>query len=166
MIRTLLLIVVMTVLFDNCSTDMKICTKQVPAATLAAVDQVKLAQDVAAIDAYLTANSITAVKDGSMRYLITTPGTGQAACLESTITVTYSGRVMGGNTFETAVNPVSFLLGGDLILGWKLGFLNLNKGAVATLYIPSGYAYGKTARTGIPANSNLIFDVTLVDLTN
>lgn len=165
MIRTLLIIVVMTVLFDNCSTDMKICTQQVPAAEIAAVDQTKLAQDVIAIDAYLTLNNITAIKDGAMRYVITTPGSGKAPCLESQVSVAYSGRLMtNGSIFDSSLGTVLPLNG--LILGWKLGFLNLSKGAVATLYIPSGYAYGKTAKTGIPANSNLIFDVTLVDITN
>ena len=39
----------------------------------------------------------------------------------------------------------------------------MNKGAKATLYIPSGLAYGNQAIGDIPANSNLIFEVTLVD---
>ena len=166
MIRSFFLFMVLVGLFNNCSTDMKSCTQQVDAATLAAVDQAKLALDVLAIDAYLAANSITAIKDGAMRYVITTASTGKTPCLESAITVTYSGRLMAapGTTFDSSLNPVSFQLNG-LILGWKLGFLKLSKGASATLYIPSGYAYGKNSQTGIPANSNLIFDVQLTDIT-
>ncbi len=167
MVRSLFLIIVLAALFGNCSTDMKTCTQQVDAATLAAVDQTKLALDVIALDAYLAANNITtAIKDGAMRYVITTAGTGKTPCLESAITVIYAGRLMAppGTTFDSSVNPVTFQLSA-LILGWKLGFLKLSKGGSATLYIPSGYAYGKNSQTGIPANSNLIFDVQLVDIT-
>jgi FKBP-type peptidyl-prolyl cis-trans isomerase len=145
---------------------MKKCTQQVPAADIAAVNQTQLAKDVAFIDAYLAGLGITAIKDGAMRYVITTPGTGKAPCLESDITVTYSGKLMtNGNVFDSSLNPVTFPLNG-LILGWKLGLLNVSRGASVTLYIPSGYAYGATAKTNIPANSNLVFDLTLLDFTN
>ena len=144
---------------------MKLCTQQVDAATIAAVDQTRLALDVATIDTYLATNSITAIKDGAMRYVITTAGTGKSPCLESAVTVTYTGRLMAppGTTFDSRIDPVTFQLN-SLILGWKLAFPKLSKGATATLYIPSGYAYGKNAQSGIPANSNLIFDITLVDI--
>ncbi|HRI77922.1 MAG TPA: FKBP-type peptidyl-prolyl cis-trans isomerase [Cyclobacteriaceae bacterium] len=166
MIRSLIVIVLITVLFDNCSTDMKKCTQQVPAADIAAVNQTQLAIDVALIDKYLSDRNITPFKDGALRYVVTTPGSGSAPCLESTIAVTYTGKLMtNGNIFDSSANATSFSLS-SLILGWKIGLLNVSKGAVVTLYIPSGYAYGPTARTGIPANSNLIFDITLADFSN
>ena len=166
MIRSLIVIVLMTVLFDNCSTDMKKCTQQVPAADLAAVDQTQLTKDVAFIDTYLAGLGITPMKDGALRYVISSPGTGNAPCLESNISVTYSGKLMSkGTVFDASTTPTTFQLSG-LILGWKVGLLNVSKGAVITLYIPSGYAYGAIARTGIPANSNLVFDLVLVDFTN
>jgi len=172
MIRSLIVIVLITVLFDNCSTDMKKCTSQVAAADIAAVNQVQLAKDVTFIDQYLANLGVTAIKDGSMRYVVTTPGTGKAPCLESTITVTYSGRLMSnGNVFDSSINPISFGLS-QLILGWKLVLPSVTSGAVVTLYIPSGYAYGAVAKPAgpsgvpIPANSNMIFDITLIDSTN
>ena len=168
MVRSLFLIIALAVLFNNCSTDMKLCTQQVDAATIAAVNATQLALDVATIDAYLATNNITnIIKDGAMRYVITTQGAGKSPCLESAVTVTYSGRLLMaplGNNFDASINPVTFQLN-NLILGWKLTSPKLSKGAVATLYIPSGYAYGQNAQTKIPKNSNLIFDITLVDIT-
>ena len=112
------------------------------------------------------------MKDGAMRYVISTQGTGKAPCLESNITIIYSGRLMSnGTVFDSAVNPVSFPLN-NLIIGWKLGLLAVSKGATITLYIPSGYAYGSvakkdaTGKTIIPADSNLIFDISLIDFSN
>jgi FKBP-type peptidyl-prolyl cis-trans isomerase len=40
----------------------------------------------------------------------------------------------------------------------------LPEGSTAVLYIPSALAYGKFGTSGIPGNSNLIFEVELVDV--
>lgn len=173
-IATAIVMVLFAVMFDNCSTDMKVCTKEVAASELAAVNQTQLATDVALIDAYLAQNNITAVKDGSMRYVISVPGVGAAPCLESKVAVTYTGRLLSNTSviFDQTSNdvngvpvPVTFTLSG-LILGWRLGFLKLSKGASVTLYVPSGYAYGASQIGKIPRNGNLIFELTLVDFAN
>jgi FKBP-type peptidyl-prolyl cis-trans isomerase FkpA len=168
-IATAIVIILFAVGFDNCSTDMKVCTKEVPAAQLAAINQTKLASDAAAIDAYLTKNGLTATADGFMRYNITNPGSGVGPCLESSISVNYTGKLMtNGTIFDSSldpINPAVFTLN-TLIMGWQLGFLKLSKGGTATLYVPSGYSYGPTGSGKIPANSNLIFDVTLIDFVN
>src|SRR5258707_13055202 len=120
--KSIIFILVSAALLDNCSTDMKTCTQQLAAATIAAVPQTQLAKDVALIDKYLGDNNINAIKDGAMRYVISAPGTGKAPCLESIITVTYTGRLMLGTgaVFDQSAIPVDFGLNG-LILGWKLG---------------------------------------------
>lgn len=61
--------------------------------------------------------------------------------------------------------PFVFNLGkGDVIKGWDIGVAGMAVGGERRIIIPSAYAYGKTALPGIPANSDLIFDVKLVSM--
>lgn len=133
----------------------------------------QLEKDTAAIDKYLADKGITALKDPSgLRYVITTPGQGASPVVTSVCTVKYKGTLMSnGAIFDQSTVATNFssssVPGGlplsSLILGWQIGFQLLSKGSVATLYIPSGLAYGtKGASPTIPTNANLIFDVTLV----
>lgn len=131
--------------------------------TISFEDQLK--KDIEAIDAYLATNNIDAVKDESgLRYIITTQGAGVKPTLSSTIKVNYVGKLMtNGQIFDQSTTPVSFRLSG-LIIGWQIGFQFLPAGSKATLYIPSGLAYGPNAAGSIPPNSNLIFDVELLEV--
>jgi len=108
-----------------------------------------------------------------MYYTITQAGVGDKAKNGQTVYVNYTGRTLDGNVFDSSldpkfkhVEPISFLLGkGNVIQGWDEGIALLNKGAKATLFIPSPLAYGKNSPMAtIPANSILVFDVELVDL--
>lgn len=152
------------------------CTKQVDAISIASVNKTQLQKDIEAIDDYLAKNSITAIKDPSgLRYVITTPGDAARPCLEKSVLVKYTGKLMTtGAIFDStfnnpnAANGVVFRLNG-LILGWQIGFTQLGRGAKATFYIPSVFAYGAreivdAGVVKIPANSSLIFDVELIDL--
>lgn len=140
------------------------CTEAVSAEKIAAVDQTQLQKDIAAIDAYLASKSIVATADPSgLRYVISTTGDDTKPCLESQVKVIYTGKLLTtGIIFDSSKNlAVTFPLN-NLILGWQIGFVNFGKGTKATLYIPSGFAYGKNAAGSIPANSNLIFDIELI----
>lgn len=128
----------------------------------------QLAKDVAAIDKYLELNNITAVKDPSgLRYVVTVVGAGTPPVSSSLLKVKYTGRLLSTQViFDQSANPPVFFttpLSG-LIQGWQIAFAILGKGTKATLYIPSGLAYGTASPTAaIPPNSNLMFDVELVD---
>ncbi len=128
----------------------------------------QLAKDIAAIDKYLLANNITAVQDPSgLRYVVTTVGAGTPPISSSLLKVKYTGRLLSTQTIfdQSASTPVFFNtpLSG-LIQGWQIAFAILGKGTKATLYIPSGLAYGTASPSpAIPPNSNLIFDVELID---
>jgi FKBP-type peptidyl-prolyl cis-trans isomerase len=141
------------------------CTRQVSQAVIDAVDQTRLAQDIATIDTYLADESITATVDPSgVRYVIETEGTGKKPCLENNISVKYVGTVMSsGVVFDVRTVPTILPLS-NLILGWQLIVPQLGEGTKVTLYIPSGYAYGASVRPSIPANSNLIFEIELIDV--
>jgi FKBP-type peptidyl-prolyl cis-trans isomerase len=125
----------------------------------------QLQKDTEAIDAYLTTNNITALQDPSgLRYVITTQGPGTTPTLTNSIKVKYKGTLLSnGQIFDQANSAVVFKLS-SLITGWKIGFQLLPAGSKATLYIPSGLAYGTGSVGSIPPNSNLIFEVELFEV--
>jgi FKBP-type peptidyl-prolyl cis-trans isomerase FkpA len=135
-------------------------------------DAEQLEKDIAIIDQWLVDNNITALTDPSgLRYVVTTAGTGAKPALTNNVVVKYSGKFLTpGITpaksveFDGTTTPVTFKLS-SLIAGWQIGFQLLPKGSKATLYIPSGLAYGKNgAGSSIPPNANLFFDVELIDV--
>jgi FKBP-type peptidyl-prolyl cis-trans isomerase FkpA len=86
----------------------------------------------------------------------------------SQILISYKGTLKNGTVFDQQ-NNVIFVLG-SLIEGWKKGIPLLKKGGSIKLYIPPSLGYGGTdvrdnnsGQVVIPANSMLIFDVTLTD---
>lgn len=123
----------------------------------------QLQADIAAIDNYLSTNNIAAIEDPSgIRYVIHQDSAGgKGITIDSCVTATYSGRLLStGAEFDRGTN-ISFPLSG-VIDGWKLGIPLLKEGESATLYIPSGLAYGYYGYPpDIPGNANLIFDVTV-----
>ncbi|MEO9968108.1 MAG: FKBP-type peptidyl-prolyl cis-trans isomerase [Reichenbachiella sp.] len=125
-------------------------------------------KDGEAIDQYLADNGITAqTTESGLRYVITQPGQGENAASGNRVSVHYNGTLLDGTKFDSSYDrgqPFGFVLGqGRVILGWDEGIALLNKGAKATLYIPSSLAYGERDTERIPANSILKFDVELVD---
>lgn len=136
------------------------CTRSISSRLLDLLDQPRLQSDLDIIDKYLADNNQTAVKDpAGVRYTILKEGTGSTPCLESFISVSYTGKLLStGSVFDSSVEPVEFQLS-KLIPGWQLAFLNLKEGTRALIYIPSSLAYGSNARPNIPANSILVFEV-------
>lgn len=135
-------------------------------------DAEQLQKDIIIIDKWLGDNAVTALSDPSgLRYNITMEGTGAKPALTNKVTVKYTGKFLregvtpaNSAVFDQATTAVTFDLG-SLIVGWQIGFQLLPKGSKATLYIPSGLAYGKSgAGSSIPANANLFFDVELIDV--
>lgn len=125
------------------------------------------------ITEYLAKNNITAQKTSSgLYYVITKSGTGANAAAGQTVKVMYTGKLMDGKVFDSNIDPqfshtepLEFPIGkGNVIPGWDEGIALLNKGAKATLFVPSVLAYGsQSPNPAIPANSVLVFDVELVD---
>lgn len=140
------------------------CTRTVSQSRINAVDQARLQQDIEAIDAYLDDQQIVAIEDPSgIRYTVDVEGSGVKPCIENNVTVNYAGRLLStGVQFDASSNPVSFPLN-NLILGWQIILPKINSGSSVTVYIPSVFGYGaRTDISGIPANSNLIFEIDLI----
>lgn len=57
--------------------------------------------------------------------------------------------------------PIEFSLSG-VIQGWTDGLPGMKVGGVRRLVIPAAQAYGAQERSGIPANSDLVFEVEIV----
>lgn len=128
----------------------------------------QLGIDTVAIDSWLAAQNINAIKDKSgMRYVVKRMGKGPRPTVASTITFTYKGTLMAdGTLFDESSSPVVYPLS-QLIAGWQICFPLLPKGSAATLYVPSSLGYGPNGyQPDIPPNANLIFEVELIDFTN
>jgi FKBP-type peptidyl-prolyl cis-trans isomerase len=91
------------------------------------------------------------------------------------LSVNYTGKLLNGQVFDSNTDPsfkhpepFNLTVGrGQVIKGWDEGLQLLNKGTKATFYIPSSLAYGSQDRSPqIPANSILVFDVELMDISD
>lgn len=124
-------------------------------------------EEDAAMLSYMAANGITGTRHSSgMYYQIINPGSGQVPTALSTLYVTYLGRQIGNNQiFDQQNDPRStgFRLN-SLIQGWQIGLPLVQEGGVIKLVIPSKLAYGCQGQGGIPANSPLYFEITVVDV--
>ena len=86
-----------------------------------------------------------------------------------TVSVHYTGYFENGDIFDSSVQrgkPLDFQLGkGQVIKGWDEGISLMKVGDKLKLLIPYQLAYGEQGYSGaIPAKSNLIFDVELIDV--
>jgi FKBP-type peptidyl-prolyl cis-trans isomerase FkpA len=123
----------------------------------------QLKADDAIIVKYLSDHSLTAQKTASgLYYIITTAGSGGHPTILSNVTVDYKGYLTNGSVFDqtSAGHPATFPLA-NLIPGWQEGIPLLQKSGKGTFLIPSYLGYGTSAQSGIPANSVLIFEITL-----
>jgi FKBP-type peptidyl-prolyl cis-trans isomerase FkpA len=104
-------------------------------------------------------------KDSSgFYYTVVEDGSGNTPNLCSQIEVSYTGSLTNGNIFEQ--KSTAFTLGSS-IEGLRRGIQLIKKGGHIKLYIPPTLAYGAvdvkddSGKIVIPANSILIFDITL-----
>jgi len=145
------------------------CLKKEGGCTYKNENKVAPASEEQALLNYLTANNISATKHGSnMYYEVVTPGTGAVPGLCSRVLIKYAGKLTNGSQFDSNNDGVVFTLG-SLIEGWKIGLPLIKAGGEIRLYIPPSLGYGSAdvKNNGviiIPANSILIFTITLLDV--
>jgi len=117
------------------------------------------------INEYLVRNNITAIKTLSGLYYSTiSSGNSKKPTSSSQVRVVYSGYLINGNEFDRSdTSGVVFRLN-QVIEGWTEGLTYFGEGGKGTLYIPSNLGYGSQAKSNIPSNSILIFDIELLDV--
>jgi len=93
-------------------------------------------------------------------------GTGATATPTSSVTAIYTGAVAStGVIFQSSEDtgqPFTAELGSGVIQGWSAGVPGMKVGGKRRLFIPAQYAYGAQSVAGIPPNSDLVFDITLL----
>jgi len=124
-------------------------------------------KDVAAIEKYLTDNSITAQKDSTgIMYVIHTNNGGAKPRVENCVEVSYKGSLLTNGSVFDQQPKMAFPLS-RVIAGWQRAIPMLGVGDSATFYIPSGMAYGPMGSQGvIPPDAVLVFDVRLLAFGN
>ncbi|KAK7756699.1 peptidylprolyl isomerase fpr3 [Diatrype stigma] len=94
-------------------------------------------------------------------------GSGRSVKKGDRVDVRYIGKLADGKVFDSNKKgkPFSFKAGdGQVIKGWDVGIIGMSVGGERRLTIPAHLAYGSKALPGIPANSQLIFDVKLLGI--
>ncbi len=129
-------------------------------------------EDDRLLNEYFSKNNITPEKtEKGTYYEIQKPG-GETAKEGQIISVKYTGKLLDGTTFDSNVDssfnhtePFNLTIGaGGAIPGFDDGLRNFGKGAVGRLFIPSVLAYGSRGQNVIKPNSNLIFEIEVLDV--
>ena len=101
-----------------------------------------------------------------LQYKILTAGNSKAPPIAPTdsVTVDYRGKLINGTEFDSSYSrgmPATFPVSG-VIKGWQEALVMMKPGAKWQLFIPPDLAYGPRAQPKIPANSLLIFEVSVI----
>jgi len=130
--------------------------------------QERLTSDIAAIDAYLAQNSITAETHSSgIRYVVTELGTGDMPGLYDGVKLNFKATLLTTSVvvvdemYEPSPNFSSRVV--NFPHGVLVGLQLLPEGSKVTIYAPSVLSNGLP---NTPANSNVIFEIELLDVIN
>lgn len=102
-----------------------------------------------------------------IQYLVLNEAEGPKPKSDDEVTVHYKGTLLNGKQFDSSYDrkePLKLSLG-QVIKGWQIGIPLMSKGAKYKFFIPSRLAYGERATGEIPANSTLVFEVELLDIS-
>lgn len=101
-------------------------------------------------------------------------GEGSAANTGNRVRTHYRGWIPSGTRFDSSLDtpgrdPLQFVVGGgQMIPGFDYGVRGMRPGGVRTVLIPPFLGYGARppGGSGIPANSWLVFEIHLVEITS
>ena len=121
----------------------------------------QLESDIQAIDEYLSRNNIDAEEhETGFRYIIEELGDGPAIYDTFPIIMNYQAETLDGRVFDQNDAYYHIWILGSLP-AWVTGLPLINEGGTITMFIPSGLAFGPIAQTDLPANSNVIYRITV-----
>lgn len=143
-------------------------------ASLAQEKTEQLTKDTKVIAAYLDSAHLQGVATENGVYVVhQKEGSGKLPQDGQEVTVMYTGKTLDGNTFDSNedssfhhTDPLSFVLGQHrMIPGMEEGIRTVKKGGEATLFLPSGQAYGPMGSPPvIGPNAVLMFHVKVQDI--
>ena len=118
----------------------------------------------------LNLSEFTKMPNGIM-YKTIKKGTGSKPVNGEVLTVHYSGYLLVegkkvGLSFDSSLKrnaPFQFKLGARMVIpGWEISLADMKVGETRIVILPSKQAYGSRATASIPADSTLIFEITLL----
>ena len=95
-------------------------------------------------------------------------GTGDTAEKGRMVSVHYTGWLTDGRKFDSSKDrndPFAFPLGaGHVIRGWDEGVQGMQVGGKRKLWVPAHLGYGERQVGSISPNSNLVFEIELLEV--
>ena len=95
-------------------------------------------------------------------------GSGKAAVKGALITTQYRGWLEDGTEFDSSYSrgkPFQCVIGtGRVIQGWDQGLMGMQVGGKRKLWVPAHLGYGERQVGSIPPNSNLVFEIELLEV--
>ena len=121
---------------------------------------------------YIAKNNIKATKTDEGTYVEIQQAGGEPGKDGQSVSVKYTGKFLDGTAFDSNVDtafhhtePYTFTLGtGGSIKGFDDGLRLLGKGAKCKLFIPSVLGYGSQGSGKIKPNTNLMFEIEVLDV--
>lgn len=108
------------------------------------------------------------ITPSGLRYQDIVVGSGATPQQGQRVTVHYTGYFTDGRKFDSSLDrsqPFTFVLGvGQVIAGWDEGIATMKVGGKRLLYIPAKLAYGSRGQGPIPPDTDLVFEVELLDV--
>lgn len=138
---------------------------------LSTAEKQRKVADVATIDKYLSDNAITAIQDTTgVRYIINTPGGATIPGWYTKVRFKSVGKVLASGTqfYDGTSEPKTGFDSRvvDYLHGLKVVLQKIGVGGKITAYVPSGLGFGTqdNSSANVPANSNLIYEIELLEI--
>ena len=95
-------------------------------------------------------------------------GSGKAAVKGALITTQYRGWLEDGTEFVSSYSrgkPFQCVIGTRRVIqGWDQGLMGMQVGGKRKLWVPAHLGYGERQVGSIPSNSNLVFEIELLEV--
>ena len=95
-------------------------------------------------------------------------GDGKTCVKGALITTQYRGWLEDGSEFDSSYSrgkPFQCVIGSRrVIAGWDQGLMGMQVGGKRRLWVPAHLGYGERAVGSIPPNSNLVFEIELLEV--
>lgn len=129
---------------------------------------VELLDIIEGVKPYDVKGKDTITTASGLKYIVVQPGKGEPSSAGTRVVANYSAYFKDGKMFDSSIDrgqPLKSTIGkGQLFAGLDEGIALMHKGEKARLIIPAKLAFGDKAAGPIPANSDLIFDIEIVDV--